>query len=93
MNESAVEKNIVKRVRDAGGEAYKFVSPGRSGVPDRLILLPVPVAWQPLVQRYVRFVEAKAPGKKPKKIQPAEHEYLRKLGYRVDVVDSKNWNL
>lgn len=39
-----LEKNLEKKLRDAvrekGGIAYKFVSPGNSGVPDRLVLLP-----------------------------------------------------
>lgn len=40
IRESGVEKELVARVQGAGGEAYKFTSPGRRGVPDRLVLLP-----------------------------------------------------
>ena len=40
MREKAIEQKLVKAVRARGGIAPKFVSPGFSGVPDRLILLP-----------------------------------------------------
>lgn len=40
MKESEIEKILVQNVRHIGGRAYKFVSPGNDGVPDRLVLLP-----------------------------------------------------
>ena len=40
MRESAVERKLVKGLRDIGCEALKFVSPGHSGVPDRIIFTP-----------------------------------------------------
>ncbi len=36
--ESHIEADHVKEVKRDGGEAYKFVSPGRVGVPDRINL-------------------------------------------------------
>lgn len=36
--ESRIEKRHRRNVKGAGGESYKFVSPGRRGVPDRLDL-------------------------------------------------------
>jgi len=86
--ERTVEARLCKRVRDNGGEAYKFVSPSRRGVPDRLVLYPVPPEYQALVANYVRFVEVKAPGKKPNAEQTREHEKLFKMGFAVDVVDA-----
>ena len=38
MRERDVERKLVRAVRDAGGLALKFVSPGMAGVPDRLLL-------------------------------------------------------
>ena len=40
ITEKQVERNFVKAVKEAGGLAMKFVSPGRVGVPDRIVLLP-----------------------------------------------------
>ncbi|EKG9274037.1 VRR-NUC domain-containing protein [Salmonella enterica] len=79
--ESLIEKHLVTEVKKAGGIAYKFLSPGRRSVPDRIVLLPG--------GRLV-FVECKAPGKAPRADQLREHERLRALGFTVVVLDSKN---
>lgn len=79
--ESIVEKHLIAEVKKVGGVAYKFVSPGRRSVPDRIVLLPG--------GRLV-FVECKAPGKSPRADQLREHERLRTLGFTVVVLDSKN---
>lgn len=79
MKESDIEKYLVGRVKEIGGKAYKFVSPGNAGVPDRLICLPG--------GRGV-FVELKAPGKRPTPLQMRKHEELRGLGHSVLVIDS-----
>ncbi len=77
--ERDVERYLVERVRDAGGEAYKFTSPGRRGVPDRIVILP---GWPP------QFVELKAPGKKPTAMQAREHTRIRIAGGVVWTIDS-----
>lgn len=79
MRESTIEKHLALRVKEAGGRAYKFVSPGRVGVPDRIVLLQKGV---------LLFVELKAPGKKAKPHQLREHTRMRELGHRVVVLDS-----
>jgi hypothetical protein len=38
--ERGIEKRLVRGVKALGGKAYKFVSPGNAGVPDRLVILP-----------------------------------------------------
>ncbi|EHK3568807.1 VRR-NUC domain-containing protein [Escherichia coli] len=81
QRESTIEKHLVAEVKKAGGQAYKFVSPGRRAVPDRLVLLP---------GGRVVFVECKAPREKPRPDQLREHERLRALGFTVVVLDSKN---
>ncbi|MEX3002722.1 VRR-NUC domain-containing protein [Serratia sp. JSRIV002] len=81
IRESTVENNLVKKVKAAGGTAYKFTSPGRKAVPDRLVLLP---------GGRVVFVECKAPGELPRADQVREHNRLRALGFKVVVLDSKD---
>jgi hypothetical protein len=78
-SEREIEKTLVNTVKSAGGIAPKFVSPGFSGMPDRLILLP---------EGHMAFAELKAPGKKPRPLQAARHRMLRRLGYKVFVIDS-----
>ncbi len=40
MTEREVEKLLVEGIRKIGGRAYKWVSPGNAGVPDRIVVLP-----------------------------------------------------
>lgn len=40
MKESEIEAKLVQGVKALGGKAYKFVSPGNVGVPDRIIVMP-----------------------------------------------------
>ena len=80
--EKQVEERLCKRAREHGGVAYKFTSPGRRSVPDRLMIVP---CWQ--WTSATHLVEAKAPGGKPTKSQLREHKKLRDLGCIVDVVD------
>lgn len=40
MKESDIEARLVRGVKAQGGRAYKFVSPGHVGVPDRIVVLP-----------------------------------------------------
>lgn len=79
IRESAIEAYLVRRVKQAGGIAYKWVSPGQVGVPDRIVLLP---------GAYAAFVELKAEGKLPSPMQARQHVKLMKLGMRVLVIDS-----
>lgn len=79
MEESKIERYLKKQVELLGGLALKFVSPGVSGVPDRIVLLP---------QGKVIFVELKAPGKKARPIQEYRIKEIRALGFRVEIIDS-----
>ena len=40
MKEREVEKMLVDGIRKLGGRAFKWVSPGNDGVPDRIVVLP-----------------------------------------------------
>ena len=53
MYESALERAIVERTKKLGGRAFKWVSPGQAGVPDRICIFP---------GGRVLFVELKRPG-------------------------------
>lgn len=80
MREKAIEKKLVQSVKSAGGIALKFVSPGFDGMPDRIVLIP---------GGHIGFVEVKAPGEKPRPLQMARHGLLRRLGFKVDVLDDE----
>lgn len=79
MREKQIERKLVNEVKAAGGIAPKFVSPGYDGMPDRLLLLP---------GGRMAFVEVKALGEKPRPLQTARHKMLRKLGFKVYVLDA-----
>ena len=79
MREKDIEKKLSLMVKKAGGIAVKFVSPSFDGMPDRLVLLP---------QGKMGFVEVKAPGGKPRPLQTARHQLLRRLGFKVYVLDN-----
>lgn len=80
MREKSIEQKFREAVRNAGGLALKFTSPGWDGMPDRLALLP---------GGRMAFVEVKAPGKKPRPLQLTRHRTLRQLGFRVYVLDDE----
>ena len=86
--EKVIERKVCKVASERGILTYKFTSPARALVPDRLFLAPIPDFLQPIIAEYVRFVEFKRAGKKPTAIQAREHDRLRALGFTVDVVDS-----
>ena len=81
LYERTIEQKFAARVRAMGGIAPKFTSPGFDGMPDRLVLLP---------SGRMGFVELKAPGKKPRALQLARHRLLRRLGFKVYVIDEIN---
>ena len=81
MREKDIEKELAARTRAMGGIAPKFTSPGFDGMPDRLVLLP---------GGRMGFVELKAPERKPRPLQMARHRLLRRLGFKVYVIDEIN---
>lgn len=80
MREKTIEQKLVTAVKKHGGICSKFVSPGFDGMPDRLVLLP---------HGRFAFVEVKAPGEKPRPLQLARHRLLRRLGFKVYVLDDE----
>lgn len=80
MRERDIEAYLRDRVKAVGGWAPKWVSPGNSGVPDRIVFLP---------GGRIVFVELKATGEKPRPLQLVQHKRLRELGQDVRVIDSR----
>ncbi len=69
--ERDIERYLVKRVKELGGAAYKFVSPSNRGVADRLVVLPQGVVW---------FVEVKKVGGRMSTLQELFKRDMLKLG-------------
>ena len=78
-SEKYLERALCDGMKELGGVAYKFVSPGHRGVPDRMCVLP---------GGQVVFVELKSYGKKPTPLQEIEINRLKDLGFEVLVIDS-----
>lgn len=79
--EQKIEQKLVQMVRKAGGQCYKFTSPGTAGMPDRCVILP---------GGRIAFVEIKAPGQKPRPLQQRRHQQLQALGVMVHTLDNPN---
>ena len=76
VREADIEKCLVREIKKAGGIAYKWVSPGNNGVPDRIVVLP---------GRLV-FVELKTDDGKVSPVQEVQIKRLRGLDQEVRVV-------
>ena len=81
MREKTIEKKLSDEVKKRGGLAPKFTSPGFDGMPDRIVLMP---------GGHIAFVEVKAPGKAPRPLQKARHRMLRRLEFKVYVLDDES---
>ena len=79
MLEREIERYLVKRVEALGGKAYKFVSPGRAGVADRIVCLANGETW---------FVEIKTEGGRLSALQKVFAEDMIRMNQRYLVV----WN-
>lgn len=88
MRESTIEQYLVERVKALGGEVRKVRWIGRNGAPDRLVMLPVVERGDCVIVPGTVWVELKAPGEKCRPHQLREHERMRRMGQRVEVVDS-----
>ena len=70
----------MRRVKEIGGVAFKFVSPSNRGVADRLVVLPQGVVW---------FVEVKKDGGRLSTLQNIFIAEMQRLQQNVRVVWSK----
>lgn len=99
LRESDIEAYLNKRVKELGGESRKVRWVGRSSAPDRIVMLPVRLGDSTFMTNWIDaetiWIEVKAPGKGAtfpanahERAQFREHERMRKMGQRVEVVDS-----
>lgn len=80
--ERDIERALVGMVKRHGGLCLKWVCPGWSGVPDRIILLP---------GGRILFAETKRPkGGEVRKLQDWWHRTLRRLGFRCLVIKTRS---
>ena len=77
MRESEIERILTFEVKKLGGRAYKWVSPGNDGVPDRIVIFR---------DRTPVFVELKSEKGKLSPLQAVQIRRLEELGQRVEVV-------
>jgi hypothetical protein len=78
MLERNIERKVCEMAKAAGWLAFKFVSPAQRGVPDRIFIK----------DGRIVFIEFKAPGAMPTKLQWRMIDRLRGAGCEVHVCDS-----
>ena len=76
MREREIEKILAAEVKKLGGRAYKWVSPGNDGVPDRIVILPGETPY---------FVELKSESGRLSALQAIQIDRLRSMGQAVFV--------
>lgn len=75
-SEMRIEQEFVRGIREFGGIAFKFVSPGNNGVPDRIAILPGGKIW---------FVELKTARGRLSGMQQLQLDRIMLLGFQVRV--------
>lgn len=81
MRESELERILVNEVKKEGGKAYKWVSPGNDGVPDRIVIFP---------GGEIYFIELKADSGRVRPLQQKQIGLLQALGLNAGVVKGMN---
>lgn len=79
MLEKQIEAKVCEYAKTKNVLVYKFTSPARAAVPDRLFIRPDGRMW---------FVEFKRHGAKPTEAQEREHHRLRQHKVNVFVIDN-----
>lgn len=80
-SEKLIESTLVKLVNKLKGWAIKLPCVYLTGLPDRLVLLPGGIIF---------FAEIKTTGKKATAVQKLVHRKIRRLGFKVYVIDNLN---
>jgi hypothetical protein len=78
--EKDIERHLVRRVAERGGVAYKWVSPGRVGVADRIVMLPGGRVW---------FIELKTVKGRLSPLQKVFAADMARMGMNYVVLRSK----
>lgn len=82
-SEEAVEKRLVRLVREAGGEVRKVVWPGRRFAPDRFVMLPRGCFWVELKNPATILTFPSNPRERG---QAREHALMARYGQEVHVI-------
>ena len=77
MLEKDIEKKLSKGIKELGGLYYKWTSPGNSGVPDRIIMMP---------NGNIVFAELKTDDGELSAVQRIQIGKIRKMGFQVYVI-------
>ena len=77
-SENDVESHLTSECEKAGFLCYKFVCPGYNGVPDRIVI----------GNGHTVFVELKAPGEQPRKLQVYRMKEIERRGGHTRVIDT-----
>ncbi len=80
MYEKTLEQKLVNETKNNKGLCLKLSCPGFAGMPDRLLLFS---------KSKIAFVEVKRKGQVPRPLQLSRHRLLKKLGFKVFVLDDK----
>lgn len=83
--ESKAEREFTTHARERGCLHWKWTSPGRPGVPDRILI--VPSAMRTVMRPAIRFIEWKKKGGTLKDRQKRRIKELRDAGCTVEVFD------
>ena len=78
-SEKLLEAKLGKEIKKLGGWSIKLLPFIINGLPDRVVLLP---------RGRMFFAEIKTTGESPDPIQKVIHRKLRKLGFRVEIIDT-----
>ncbi len=78
MLEKEIEKKVNTYARETGWLQYKFVSPGKRGVPDRMYFY----------TGHTLMIEYKSLGAKATALQEKEMRLLRRAGIHCYVIDN-----
>jgi hypothetical protein len=93
VREREIERYLVKRVKELGGEIRKVVWVGRKNAPDRVVMLPICGRYGRNSSIKTFWVELKNPdtiktfpANAHERAQAREHERMRRLGQHVVVI-------
>jgi len=78
-SEKVIERKLNEWIKASKGHCFKLSSEFHKGLPDRMVMLPGGKLF---------FCELKSIGKKPDTFQKIVHNTMRKLGFRVYVIDN-----
>ena len=79
--ENAIEQYLAEQIMQTGGDPIKYSAVGIAGYPDRICAMPLGITL---------WVEAQAPGEKPRDLQLYYLGTLQKLGHHVCWVSTKD---